>query len=116
MLCEPLKNKKQKMIKEFIKPNNKNINVENEFFLGFKKGVDDSFNVFFSYVELFKKYKNNVKLLMNEQKDVWLKFVQYYESQSNNDATNYLNRYNNWLFNYIFYDLDNESIDDFLSI
>ena len=116
MLCEPLKNKKQKMIKEVVLSPDKNKNNENEFYLGFKKGVDDSFNVFTSYVDLFKRYKNNVKLLMNEQKDVWLKFVQYYETLSDTNTTNYLSKYNDWLFNYIFYDTDNESIDNFLNL
>ena len=53
---------------------------------------------------------------MDEQKDVWLKFVQYYETQSDTNTTNYLSKYNNWLFNYIFYDIDNEGIDDFLNL
>jgi len=116
MLCEPLKNKKQKMMKDVVTSIDKNISDESEFYLGFKKGVDDSFNVFTSYIELFKRYKNNVKLLMNEQKDVWLKFVQYYETQSDTNPLNYLSKYNNWLFNYIFYDIDNESIDNFLNL
>ena len=116
MLCEPLKNKKQKMIKEINKTTDKKIDDDNEFYLGFKKGVDESFNVFTSYIDLFKRYKNNVKLLMNEQKDVWLKFVHYYETQSDTNTANYLSKYNNWLFNYIFYDVDNLSINDFLNL
>ena len=81
MICEPLKNKKQKMEKDILKSTDKRINDKSEFYLGFKKGVDDSFIVFASYVDLFKRYKNNVKLLMNEQKEVWLKFIQYYEAR-----------------------------------
>ena len=116
MKFEPLKNKKEKMMKDIITTADKKINDENEFYLGFKKGVDDSFNVFSSYIDLFNKYKNNVKLLMNEQKDVWLKFVKYYETQSNTNTSNYLSKYNNWLFNYIFHNINNETIDDFLSL
>jgi hypothetical protein len=116
MLYEPLKNKKQKMMKEVISSVDKKINEKSEFYLGFKKGVDDSFNVFTSYVDLFKRYKNNVKLLMNEQKDVWLKFVKYYETQSDTNTTNYLSKYNNWLFNYIFQNIDNEIFDDFFNL
>jgi len=116
MKCEPLKDKKQKMMKDALKSTDNNINDESEFYIGFKKGVDDSFNVFASFVDLFNKYKNNVKLLMNEQKDVWLKFVQYYENQSDTNTSNYLNRYNNWLFDYIFYDINNMSPNDFLSL
>jgi hypothetical protein len=116
MKCEPLKDKKQKMMKDVLTSVDNNSNDKNKFFLGFKKGVDDSFNTFASFVELFKKYKNNVKLLMNEQKDVWLKFVQYYETQSDKNKSNYLNIYNNWLFEYIFYDINNISTNDFLSL
>jgi len=116
MLCEPLKDKKQKMMKDVITSIDKKNNNESEFYLGFKKGVDESFKVFVSYIDLFKRYKNNVKLLMNEQKDVWLKFVQYYETQSDTNTSNYLSRYNNWLFNYIFYDINNGISDDFLSL
>jgi hypothetical protein len=116
MKCEPLKNKKQKMMKDFFKSIGKNINDENEFYLGFKKGVNDSFNTFASFVDLFKKYKDNVKLLLNEQKDVWLKFVQYYETQSDTNKSNYLNIYNNWLFEYIFYDINDMNPNDFLSL
>ena len=116
MKCEPLKDKKQKMMKDVLTSTDNNINDESEFYLGFKKGVNDSFNVFASFVDLFKKYKNNVKLLMNEQKDVWLKFVQYYETQSDTNTSNYLSRYNNWLFDYIFYDINNVSPNDFLSL
>jgi len=100
MICEPLKNKKQKMMKDVIIFNDKKINYESEFYLGFKKGVDDSFNTFSFYIDMFKKYKNNVKLLMNEQKEIWLKFVKYYETQSNTNNSNYLSKYNNWLLNY----------------
>ena len=116
MKCEPLKDKKQKMMKNVLTSTDNNINDESEFYLGFKKGINDSFNTFASFVDLFKKYKNNVKLLMNEQKDVWLKFVQYYETQSDTNTSNYLNIYNNWLFEYIFYDINNMSPNDFLSL
>jgi hypothetical protein len=116
MKCEPLKDKKQKMMKDVIKSPDDNLNDKSEFYLGFKKGIDDSFNVFASFIDLFNRYKNNVKLLMNEQKDVWQKFVQYYESQSDINKSNYLSRYNNWLFDYIFYDINNINPDDFFKI
>ena len=116
MKCESLKNKKQKMEKDILKSTDKTINDKSEFYLGFKKGVNDSFSVFASFIDLFKRYKNNVKLLMNEQKDVWLKFVHYYETQSNINTSNYLNRYNNWLFDFIFCDINNINPYDFLSL
>lgn len=116
MKFESLKNKKEKIIKDALKSNNKNINDKNEFILGFNKGVDDSFNAFASLVDYFKKYKNNVKLLMTEQKDVWLEFVQYYENQSDNNPSNYLSKYNNWLFDYVFHNINDANPDDFLSL
>ena len=116
MKCEPLKDKKQKMMKDVLTSTDNNLNDKSEFYLGFKKGIDDSFNVFASFIDLFKRYKNNVKLLMTEQKDVWLKFVQYYETQSDINKSNYLNRYNNWLFDYIFYDINNMSPNDFFRL
>ena len=116
MICEPLKNKKQKMEKDILKSTDTRINDKSEFYLGFKKGVDDSFIVFASYVDLFKRYKNNVKLLMNEQKEVWLKFIQYYEARSDFKPSDYLSIYNNWLFDYIFYDVNSMDPDGFLSL
>jgi len=116
MKCEPLKDKKQKMMKGVLNSTDKKINDESEFYLGFKKGVNDSFDTFASFVEIFKKYKDNVKLLMNEQKDVWLKFVHYYETQSDTNKSNYLKIYNNWLFEYIFYDINDMKPNDLLSL
>lgn len=116
MIYEPLKNKKQKMEKDILKSNDNSINDKSEFYQGFKKGVDDSFILFASYIDLFKRYKNNVKLLMNEQRDVWQKFVKYYENQSDMSKANYLSKYNNWLFDYIFHDVNNMDSDNFLSI
>jgi len=112
MKCEPLKDKKQKIMKDFLSSGNNSVDDKSEFYSGFKRGVDDSFDVFASFIELFKKYKNNVSLLMNEQRDVWRKFVEYVETQSDIDKSNYLNRYNNWLFNYIFFDVNNVGSDD----
>ena len=115
MKCEPLKDKKQQMIKDILKSTDKNTD-ESEFYLGFKKGVDDSFDTFASLVDLFKRYKNNVKLLMNEQNDVWKKFVKYYETQSDMNKSDYLNKYNNWLFDYIFYDINKLDSTGFLGL
>jgi len=116
MKCEPLKDKKHKIMKDVLKSKENNIDDKSEFYQGFKKGVDDSFNVFASFIDLFKRYENNVKLLMNEQKDVWLKFVKYYETQKDMNTSNYLNKYNNWLFDYIFYDINNKSPNDLFSL
>ena len=116
MKCEPLKDKKQKMMKDVLISVDKNSNDKSEFYLGFNKGVNDSFNVFASYIDLFKRYKNNVKLLMNEQNQVWKKFVKYYETQSDMNKSDYLNKYNNWLFDYIFYDINKLDSTGFLGL
>jgi len=116
MKFEPLKDKKQKIVKDFLVSNDKKIDEKSEYYFGFKKGVDDSFDVFASFVELYNKYKNNVKLLMNEQKDVWLKFVKYYDAQSDKSKSNYLSKYNTWLFNYIFHDINNLCDNDLFSL
>lgn len=116
MKCEPLKEKKQKMMNDLLKSADKKIDDKSEYYFGFKKGVDDSFDVFASSVDLYNKYKNNVKLLMNEQKEVWLKFVKYYDSQSDKSKSNYLSKYNNWLFNYIFHNINNLSENDLFSL
>ena len=104
MKYEPLKDKKQK-----LKKNRSSSKDKNQFHQGFEKGVDDSFDIFDSYVGYYKRYKNNVKLLMNEQKNVWSRWVKYYESQPRVDTSNYLHKYNDWLFDYIFSDVNEES-------
>lgn len=104
MKYEPLKNKKQELKGKVSKGKN-----EKEFFLGFEKGIDDSFNLFATYVDLYKHYQNNVKILMNEQKNVWSKWVDYFEKQTNVDRLNYLDIYNKWLFDYIFSNVDGKS-------
>ena len=109
MQYEPLKEQKQKIKKDFLSLKNQNNTNKKEFYMGFEKGVDNSFDLFASFIDLFKKYKNNVKLLMNEQKKVWSKWVKYYENHSNIDTSNYLEKYNDWLFDYLFSDLNGET-------
>lgn len=109
MKYEPLKNKKQQLKKD------KKTSDNTEFNIGFEKGVDHSFDLFASFIELYKRYKNDVKLLMKEQKNVWSNWVKYYENQSSVDTSSYLNRYNEWLFDYIFSNMNEES-DTFLSL
>jgi hypothetical protein len=109
MKYEPLKNKKQKMKKDNLSFKNKKDSNRDDFYMGFEKGVDNSFDLFASFIELYKRYKNDVKLLMNEQKNIWSKWVKYYEKKSDIDTSNYLENYNNWLFDYIFSDVNEES-------
>ncbi|MFH1100598.1 MAG: hypothetical protein V1726_00980 [Methanobacteriota archaeon] len=116
MKCEPYKNIKQKILKDILTSKNHSNKEKNEFYSGYEKGVDDSFDAFASYVDLYKHYKNDLKLLMNEQKHVWEQWVQYYEKQKDIDTTNYQSRYNDWLFEYIFYDTKKTKPDDFSSL
>jgi len=104
MKYEPLKNQKEKLKSKPSKESE-----ENNYNSGFKKGVDESFHVFASYVDLYKRYKNDVKLLMNEEKNIWSKWVEYFENKSNIDKANYLDVYNNWLFDYVFSDVEGNS-------
>ena len=69
---------------------------------GFRDGVEESFKQFQVAIKMYKKYKDNVKLLMEEQNKVWKKWIEYYEKQSNINRENFLQRYNEWLFRYIF--------------
>ncbi len=110
-----LKSKKQKMKKDVLKSTKHDVSEENKFYSGFEKGVEDSFDLFASVVDLYKRYKDDVKLLMNEQRKVWSEWVNYYDSRSDIDVSTYLDRYNNWLFDYAFSDIDGKS-DDFFSL
>jgi len=109
MKYKSLKDKKQELKKNHKKSSN------NEFKDGFEQGVDNSFDLFASYVDQYKRYKDDVKLLMKEQKNVWTNWVKYYENQSNVDTANYINKYNEWLFDYMFSNI-NEETDSFLSL
>lgn len=73
-----------------------------DFSDGYKKGIEESFNSFSQLINQFKKYQNNVKLLMNEEKKIWKQWVTYYEKQSDISKTDYLDKYNAWLFEYLF--------------
>ena len=115
MKCEPLRNKKQKMKKDILALTEHNNTERKDFFVGYEKGVDDSFNEFATFFNVYKRYKNDLKLLMTEQKHIWSQWVQYYETQKDINTSNYLSRYNDWLFDYIFYDANNTKPDDFLS-
>jgi len=74
---------------------------KDEYYKGYDQGITEAFQVVHHSVDLFKRYKNDVKLLMKEQKPVWKYWVSYYEEQKI-DQDEYLNRYNTWLFDYVF--------------
>jgi hypothetical protein len=108
MKYEPLKDIKQKIKNNVNGSIDSNDNNNKNYNQGFEKGVSDSFDIFASTIEAYKRYKDNVKLLMNEQQKVWKKWVKYYNGKSDIDNSNYINRYNNWLFDYTFSDINNE--------
>jgi len=112
MNYEPLKQKKHTLKKQILLTKKEN----NDFFQGFEQGVDDAFELFTTYVDLYKRYQNDLKLLMKEQKPVWKHWVQYYEKQKNMDKSKYIGTYNNWLFDFIFQDVNNTKEDGFLNL
>lgn len=112
MNYEPLKHKKHHIIKQAKSSKNK----DTQYYQGFEQGVDDSFELFASYVDLYKKYQNDVKLLMKEQQPVWKQWVKFYEKKNNVTKDDYLPLYNNWLFDHIFNDVNNTKTDDFLNL
>ncbi|MEF8848978.1 MAG: hypothetical protein V5A68_07595 [Candidatus Thermoplasmatota archaeon] len=73
---------------------------------GFQAGIEKSFQIFEFYIKQYKRYKNNVKLLMKEEKKLWKKWVNYYEKHSNIKTEEYENRYNEWLFENLFSDIN----------
>ena len=84
MKLEPLKDKK------FDTPNNKTVFSE---------------DAITSAVGFYKRYKNNIKRLMEEQKPIWKVFISYYNDSSDFSQENHLEKYNDWLFNYTFSDV-----------
>ena len=58
-----------------------------------------------SAVTFYKRYRNNIKRLLEEQKNVWKEFIVYYDSQPDMNKSDYLKKYNIWLFDYTFSDV-----------
>lgn len=86
-------------IREKLKKNTKN---SPEYKKGFETGIDTSFEVFTKYINQYKKYYDNIKLLLKEEEKIWKKWVDFYEKQNNINKENLLKIYNKWLFNYFF--------------
>jgi hypothetical protein len=116
MIYEPLKDQKQIVKKSINGSTESNNHNDKNFNQGFEKGVSDSFNLFTSTIEAFKRYKDNVKLLMKEQQKVWKKWVEYYNGKSDIDNSNYLDKYNNWLFDYTFSNANGKKSDEFFKL
>lgn len=106
---------KKKELNDIINNSNK-YKINEKYFEGIKKGIFDSFELFNSTIEFYKKYKDNVKLLMNEQKKIWVEWVNYYNGQNGIDKKDYKNRYNKWLFDYIFSNLKINEKSEILGI
>ena len=75
-----------------------------------KVGVPDHTDVYLedsvvSAVKFYKRYRNNIKRLLEEQKNVWKEFIVYYDSQQNMNKSDYIEKYNIWLFDYAFSDV-----------
>lgn len=72
-------------------------------------------------VKFFKRYRSNISLLMEENKKIWKKWIEYYNTlpkakqanslkKSDINILEYVNSYNVWLFDYTFSDaIINES-------
>ena len=107
MKLEPLPEKKLELTKDASKKSK--TNKENTFTTGYKTGVSNSFEAFSQLIQQYKRYKDNVKLLMNEQKPLWKSWVSFYEDQNNIAQSEYLDIYNKWLFDYIFQEAREEN-------
>jgi hypothetical protein len=92
--------------------NEKTETIDIKYYEGFKKGVLESFNLFNSTIDFYKQYKDNVKLLMKEQNKLWHKWVEYYNTKTGIDKSNYNDNYNIWLFENLFSELNNNESNE----
>jgi hypothetical protein len=102
MALKSLKERKEDLIIQARKQKPSERNSYNE---GMEKGIAVSFHSFSNLVEIYRKYQNNVKLLMDDEKQIWKKWVDYYERQTNISKLDYINCFNEWLFDYLFCNL-----------
>ncbi|MFO8078323.1 MAG: hypothetical protein R6U21_06760 [Thermoplasmatota archaeon] len=114
MKLEPLPEKKLELTKHASKK--AKTHKDNTFKTGYKTGVDNSFEAFSQLIQMYKRYKDDVKLLMNEQKPLWKSWVSFYEDQNNIAQSEYLSIYNKWLFDYIFQEAREERAQSILQL
>jgi hypothetical protein len=114
MKLEPLPQKKQQLSKQA--KNNESKKQDEAFSSGYIEGIKSSFDTFTQLIHQYKRYKDDVKLLMEEQKPLWKSWVSYYENKNNISQNDYLQQYNSWLFNYIFQECSEESTLSVLSL
>ena len=73
-------------------------------------------NTIASAVQFYKNYRSNIKKLMQEKKDIWNKWIGYYNNLKDSTYSTYvkdrsvnnliyINKYNDWLFDYTFSDV-----------
>lgn len=110
MKLEPLQQKRHQIEKQ-VQSLSK-VSKNNSFDEGYHQGIERSFDTFVSLINQYKRYKDEVKLLMEEQKPLWKEWVQYYDKQGEIPQAEYLVRYNSWLFDYLFRQRHNEHIAD----
>jgi hypothetical protein len=107
MKLEPLPKKKQHLSKQALKKVQKQ--QDDSFSSGYIEGVKSSFESFSHLIHQYKRYKDDVKLLMEEQKPLWKSWVSYYEKKKNISQNDYIKQYNTWLFEYIFQETKEEN-------
>jgi len=108
MTLKAINELKQEIIQQLGK--NKNTGKET-YEEGMKIGINESFHSFSDLIAQYLKYQNNVKLLMSKEKNIWKKWVKYYEQQQDITKSDYIIIYNTWLFEYLFCNtLNNEEI------
>jgi len=107
MKLEPLPKMKHQLSKQAKSNGLKQ--QDNTFSSGYIEGIKSSFDMFTQLIQQYKRYKDDVKLLMKEQKPLWKSWVSYYEKTNNISQNDYLQQYNTWLFNYIFQESGDEN-------
>lgn len=82
-------------------------NMSDGYNYGYRCGVNDSFDVFKSAVELYKKYRNNEKQFRKDFADIHMGFKEFQEKHKNKQLS-YFRYYREWLFDYCFKDVIKE--------
>ncbi len=107
MNYDKILNKKKEMNNMLKQSNKTNENPQIIYSEDYKKGVLESFDLFKSIVEFYDKYKSNVKLLMQEQNNLWKKWVIFYNENTGINKANYNDKFNKWLFENLFSEFNN---------
>ncbi len=114
MKLEPLQEKKHKLTRQASKKSKKT--NDETFVSGYTTGVNNAFETFSQLIHLYKRYKGDVKRLMDEQKPLWKSWVSFYEQQNNIAQSEYITVYNEWLFDHIFQEVKEENAHSILQL